>query len=558
MASAQTAQRQQDTEVARRLVSASNVPILLHVYRLNKAAQGIYRQFYGALSSSNVAFPPVALFFVQFHRCSWEQRGRMSGRLIVLSNRLADLHTPDAGGLSVALGKLLREHGGLWLGWSGLITAETNGENRVERSIDGNVEYLCVHFSQKEHDGYYKNYANGQLWPLLHQRVDLAEFDGSGELIYRAVNKRFADTLTSILDDDDIVWAHDYYFITLAEELRAAGVMNRIGFFFHTPLPPSATLAALPNHESLFSALFAYDLVGFQSHEDKENFLSYVRTYFGDQAVEGSVVTRRGRTLVDVFPLGIDVENFRAFAQSQGSQEALQRIQQEYSRRKLLIGIDPLDYAKGIPHRVRGFGEFLNRFPELRSCATLIQVAFPASDETNSCTDIQSEIESLCGALNGDIGELNWAPVRYIHRTLSREELAGLYQAAQVALVTPLRDSVSLVAKEFVAAQNPDAPGVLVLSKFTGDAEQMPAALAVNPYDKESMAYVMHRALTMSLAERQERHRALMETISRYDARWLCDRFLRALSRPDPAQQPKIKNLLSKVFRHRETDSGRF
>lgn len=174
------------------------------------------------------------------------------------------------------------------------------------------------------------------------------------------------------------------------------------------------------------------------------------------------------------------------------------------------------------------------------------------------CTDIQSEIESLCGALNGDIGELNWAPVRYIHRTLSREELAGLYQAAQVALVTPLRDGVSLVAKEFVAAQNPDAPGVLVLSKFTGDAEQMPAALAVNPYDKESMAYVMHRALTMPLAERQERHRALMETISRYDARWLCDRFLRALSRPDPAPQPKIKNLLSKVLRHRETDSGRF
>lgn len=480
----------------------------------------------------------------------------MTSRLVVISNRLADLNKPAAGGLAIALGGVLRSGGGVWLGWSGNIVPY-HDENSVACTTVGNVDFLSIDLDEGEHQGYYKNYANGTLWPLLHQRVDIAVFDSSSEKIYRSVNKRFAHALLSVLREDDVIWIHDYHLIPLAEELRAAGVINRIGFFLHTPLPPPATLSVLPNHEWLLSSLFACDLVGFQSNEDRVNFLSYVQIYFGDEAVDGSTVTRRRRTIVGSFPIGIDVDSFQAVAQSPAAQAMCAGMREEYSKRKLLIGVDRLDYSKGIPQRIRSFGEFLHSFREFRRSATLIQIASPSRDDIEAYADIQRELESLCGSINGDFGELDWMPIRYIHKTLNQDELAGLYQAAKVALVTPLRDGMNLVAKEFIAAQNPYRPGVLVLSKFAGAAEQMREALIVNPYDTESTVHAIHRALVMPLHERQERHRALLATIKRYDLHWWCKGFLHALTRPEPKHDYSIKSILKKVLNRIDADSNR-
>lgn len=473
----------------------------------------------------------------------------MAGRLIVVSNRLADFHKPAAGGLAVALSGILRHRGGVWLGWSGKIVNRGKEDAQIIRTAVGNVEYLSIDLNEEEFNGYYKGYANATLWPILHHRVDLAKFDKASEKIYRLMNARFAKVLLTEIQDDDVVWVHDYHLIPLGEELRAAGKLNKVGFFLHTPLPPSAILATLPNNSSLLSSLFSYDLIGFQSQEDKRNFLNYVEWQFGKDSVEGSKVIRRGKSVVGAFPIGIDVCEFQSIAQSKTAQAMRDGMREEYSKRQLVVGVDRLDYSKGIPHRVHSFGEFLHRFPQMQRSATLIQIASPSRGEIETYADIQRELEALCGSVNGDLGELDWMPVRYIHKTLCQEELAGLYQAAKVALVTPLRDGMNLVAKEFVAAQNPYKPGVLVLSRFAGVAEQMPEALIVNPYDTESVAYAIHRALVMPLAERQERHRALLGKIKDNDLHWWCRSFLQRLTQPE-FESRSIKSVL-KNFRAR-------
>jgi trehalose 6-phosphate synthase len=231
------------------------------------------------------------------------------------------------------------------------------------------------------------------------------------------------------------------------------------------------------------------------------------------------------------FPIGIDVEEFNALAQAPEGREMYERMRGEYSRRKLLVGVDRLDYSKGLPQRMRAFRELLTRYPETHNSATLIQIASPSREDVSAYTEILHELESLCGSINGNFGELDWMPVRYMHRTVARARLPGLYRASRVALVTPLRDGMNLVAKEFVASQNPEDPGVLVLSRFAGAAEQLPEALLVNPYDTEGTANAIHLALQMPLEERRERHSALMQTIRRFDVHWWCDSFLESLAK---------------------------
>jgi trehalose 6-phosphate synthase len=457
-------------------------------------------------------------------------------RLVVVSNRLADPRKTAAGGLAVALGDALASTGGLWFGWSGQIVengAPGEGELRLQQA--GPVTLATVDLCREDHDSYYLGYSNGVLWPVFHYRLDLADFDNGYIASYRRVNQMLARKLLPLLQDDDILWVHDYHLIPLAAELRAMGCRQKIGFFLHIPLPPPLILAAIPQHEWLLRSLFAYDLVGFQSQADTAHFERYVQTEAGAQALGGHRHRAFGRIVrAEAFPIGIDVDEFARLTHAKEAVETCQNMREEYARRRLLIGIDRLDYSKGIPHRIRAFRELLANYPENRNSATLIQIASPSRESVDAYGDIRQELEGLCGAVNGNYGELDWMPVRYIHRTVARKRVPGLCRAACVGLVTPLRDGMNLVAKEYIAAQDPADPGVLVLSRFAGAAEQLKEALLVNPYDTHGTAEVIQQALQMPREERQMRQQKLLQRIREQDVHWWRRSFLQALAEAGP------------------------
>ncbi|MGE4240305.1 alpha,alpha-trehalose-phosphate synthase (UDP-forming) [Ramlibacter sp.] len=457
----------------------------------------------------------------------------MSSRLVVVSNRVADPRKTAAGGLAVALADVLKNTGGMWFGWSGkIVEGGAPGEGELRTQQAGPVKLATVDLSREDHDAYYLGYSNGVLWPVFHYRLDLADFDTGYIAGYRRVNQLFARKLQALLKPDDIVWVHDYHLIPLAAELRALGCNHRIGFFLHIPLPPPLMLAAIPGHDWLIRALFAYDLVGFQSNADFGHFARYVESEAHAVPVDEGRWRAFGRTVqAGAFPIGLDVEEFTLLTHAPEAREMHERMKREYSRRRLLVGVDRLDYSKGLPQRLRAFRELLTKFPESRSTATLVQIASPSREDVDAYTDILHELESLCGSINGNFGDLDWMPVRYIHRTVARARLPGLYRASRVGLVTPLRDGMNLVAKEYLVAQNPEDPGVLVLSRFAGAAEQLREALLVNPYDVEGTAAAIQLALAMPLEERRERHELLMRALRQHDVHWWCDGFLAALGK---------------------------
>ncbi|TNF58130.1 MAG: trehalose-6-phosphate synthase [Burkholderiales bacterium] len=455
-------------------------------------------------------------------------------RLVVVSNRIGDPRKPSAGGLAVALGQALQSTGGLWFGWSGkVVEGGTPGEGELHLGHAGRVQLATVDLCSEDHRSYYLGYSNGVLWPVFHYRLDLADFDAGFVGGYRRVNQMFAHRLANLLRPDDIIWVHDYHLIPLAAELRAMGCRQRIGFFLHIPLPPPLILAAIPEHDWLMRSLFAYDLVGFQSQADLAHFSRYVGHEVAADVVDDHTFRAFGMTLrAQALPIGIDVDEFSALSRSRESQDMFRQMRLEYARRRLLLGVERLDYSKGLPQRLRAFRQLLQNYPENIGSATLIQIASPSRESVDAYANLRQELESLSGAINGDFGELDWMPVRYIHRNVARRRLPGLYQAARVALVTPLRDGMNLVAKEFVAVQDPGDPGVLVLSRFAGAAEQLAEALQVNPYDISRTAETMQRALQMTQPERQERHQALLRRIREQDVHWWCQGFLDALVGP--------------------------
>lgn len=454
-------------------------------------------------------------------------------RLVVVSNRVADPRKTAAGGLAVALGEVLNNSGGLWFGWSGKL-AEGDAQPQLHVHHAGPVTLATVDLNKEDYDSFYVGYSNGVLWPVFHYRLDLADFDAGYIEGYRRVNQMFAKTLLPMLQPDDIIWVHDYHLIPLAAELRALGCTQRIGYFLHIPLPPPLIMAAIPGHDWLMKGLCSYDVVGFQSQADHEHFCRYIQAEAHAQSAGEGRWRVFNRTIhAGAYPIGLDVQEFRSVTEAPEAREMYERMKREYSRRKLLVGVDRLDYSKGLPQRMRAFRELLARYPETRQSATLIQIASPSREDVSAYTDILHELESLCGSINGNYGELDWMPVRYMHRTVARARLPGLYRASRVALVTPLRDGMNLVAKEFLASQDPDDPGVLVLSRFAGAAEQLKEALLVNPYDTEGTAHAIHLALQMPLEERRERHQALFKTLQRTDVHWWCDSFLHTLGQAE-------------------------
>jgi trehalose 6-phosphate synthase len=449
-------------------------------------------------------------------------------RLVVISNRVADLRkATQTGGLAVGLADAVKERGGVWFGWSGRKLKEP-GEPKADRI--GKVTQISVALTPDDYAAYYVGYANSVLWPLFHYRLDLVDFRQEFLEGYRRVNERFAEAVLPFLKPDDIIWVHDYHLIPLAAELRRRGCRQRIGFFLHVPFPPPDLLTASSDHEWLVRCLFEYDLVGFQTRGDFGNFRRYAEEQSGAEASDDGFFKAGGRVFrAGAFPIGIDVESFAELASRASEEIAIDALRRKVLGRKQIIGVDRLDYSKGLPDRFKAFGRLLERHPEMQKKVTLLQVAPSSRQEVQSYADIKEELAGISGTINGRFADFNWTPIRYIQRNVPREKLAALFRASQVGFVTPLRDGMNLVAKEFVAAQDMEDPGVLVLSQFAGAAEEMEEALIVNPYDMDDMAENLFRALRMPAEERRERQEALLARIRGQDARAWLDGFLNAL-----------------------------
>jgi trehalose 6-phosphate synthase len=448
------------------------------------------------------------------------------GRLVVVSNRVADPAGP-AGGLAVAIGAALKGKRALWFGWSGARTDRFDGALGVRR--DGELEIVTLDLEDADVDEYYNGYANAALWPLFHSRTDLAAYDRSFSAGYERVNRRFAEALAPLLEPDDLVWVHDYHLIPLGRELRALGFTGPLGFFLHIPWPAPQLVVTLPHHRDLVAALFAYDLVGLQTGECVGAFAQYVVGEAGGVAQAGRLAAFGKRLTVAAFPVGLDTADFRKLAATPAAIRACDRMSAHGLFRSLVVGVDRLDYSKGLPERLRGFEHYLGAHPDMVRKVLYLQIAPSSRQGVEAYQALRAEVLTLAGRINAEWAEIDHAPVLCVNRNFSRAELAGVYRAARVGLVTPLRDGMNLVAKEYVAAQAPEDPGVLVLSRFAGAAEQMKDALIVNPYAREELAEALAEALAMDRLERIRRWEALMGGVARDDVIWWRDAFIAAL-----------------------------
>jgi trehalose 6-phosphate synthase len=452
-------------------------------------------------------------------------------RLVIVSNRVADLDNQvQSGGLAVALGDALRSIGGIWFGWDGNIVEEGT-PIEVKRTVQNDVTVATIPMTDRDYEEYYLGFANKVLWPVCHYRLDLVQFEPGYLEGYRRVNKGFATALAPLLRPDDLVWAHDYHLISFGAELRALGAQQRLGFFLHIPFPPPELLQAVPAHNWLVEALFQFDVIGFQTTIDLGNFRRFVSEHVGGKVFDDGRMTAYGRTVIArSFPIGIDVDDFAAAACTPEAASQIERLNRRTIVRSHIIGVDRLDYTKGLPERFKAFRKLLELHPEHGKTVTLMQIAPPTRIEVEAYANIRTELEGLSGSINGEFGDFDWTPVRYVHRSMPRDTLAALFRGSEVALVTPLRDGMNLVAKEYVAAQNEEDPGVLILSKFAGAAEELGEALIVNPYNIDDMANAMQTALRMPIEERKERHAALLRRIKTHDVGWWRKNFLDVLS----------------------------
>ncbi len=447
----------------------------------------------------------------------------MSGRLVVVSNRIP-LDGAGSGGLVVALHEALTERGGIWIGAEDVEDDEPR--QRLRHRASGAYEKLTFDLTPQDREEYYLGFCNSVLWPLCHRRTDLIDYETRYAEGYERVNARLARMLTEMLEPDDQLWIQDYHFFPLAALLRELGVENRIGFFLHIPFPNTSDLPALPRWELLVDWIAAYDLFGLQTRRDVAACLEFFRAAPDAELMLDGAVRRGAHTVrVTSFPIGIDPGAMTEAADARRAEARLRLHPQE----RLLIGVDRLDYSKGIPNRLKAMGAYLDRRAPEDPRAILLQIAPPSREKVQAYREVRDEIELLTGKINGEHSQIDWTPVRYIHKPVERELLAALFRRADLALVTSLADGMNLVAKEYVASQDPEDPGVLVLSRFAGAAEAMKEALIVNPYDISEMADAIQKGLAMTQEERRERHAALLEDVTRHDIRWWTTTFLDAL-----------------------------
>jgi trehalose 6-phosphate synthase len=438
--------------------------------------------------------------------------------LVVVSNRVArgNVNEPMTGGLAAALLPVVEKSGAIWVGSSGRVRDGAQKEPFAEIEALGAGALAMLDLPAAHYGGYYEGFANSALWPALHSRADLICASQEDYFSYREVNAFMARALLRFKKPDSAFWIQDYHFLALGAELRDLGVTQPIGFFLHTPWPARTVIEGVPHHRELIEAMLAYDLIGFQTKDDCENFLEYLSSSLGLEVEDGVVASEHGRSRIAVFPIGIDPAKFARQAAKAVSHPDVSRLRRSLNGEKLAIGVDRLDYSKGLVNRINAFDQMWTLQPALKRTVTLLQIATLSRGAIEAYGNLQSELAQLVGDVNGRHGEVDWTPIRYLNKGFSQTVLAGLYRAAQVGVVTPLHDGMNLVAKEYVAAQNPADPGVLVLSKFAGAANELDTALLVNPHDIDGMARAIATALSMPLLERRMRWEAMMARLHRH------------------------------------------
>jgi trehalose 6-phosphate synthase len=469
----------------------------------------------------------------------------LSRRLVVVSNRLPVVLAsrngrwtlkPGSGGLVSALAPVLSHRGGVWVGWPGL-PLEEGGDWEIVLAGDyreRGYDLIPVQLTDDEVHGFYEGFANGILWPLFHDMVGRCDFEPAHWYTYLRVNRKFAACVRAHSRPDDFVWVQDYQLIHVAQLVRElAGPWPRLGFFLHIPFPPLDIFLRLPWRSQILNALLAYDVLGFQTARDSRNFLDCLRALAPEIEIkEGNGIARAvigGRTVpIGAFPIRIDADAFEESARSAEVMQRMQDLRRKIGPAQLVLGIDRLDYTKGLPERLEAFGSALRRYPELREKVILFQYVVPSREGVAAYQALKARVERLVGEINGEFSTAGWVPVQYHYRSLSRRDLVAFYRMARVCLVASLKDGMNLVAKEFCACQV-DGGGVLVLSEFAGAAAQLQGgALLVNPHDIEGMADALHRAFTMSPEERRRRMDTMRRVVSEEDIFWWVDSYLKA------------------------------
>jgi trehalose 6-phosphate synthase len=476
--------------------------------------------------------------------------------LVVVSNRVArgKANEPMTGGLAAALLPVVENSGAIWVGSSGRVRDGTQKEPFAEIEALGSGALAMLDLPAAHYGGYYEGFANSALWPALHSRTDLILASQEDYLSYREVNAFMARALLRFRKPDAAFWIQDYHFLALAAELRDLGVTEPVGFFLHTPWPARGIMETVPHHRELIEAMLACDLIGFQTKGDCENFLACVETDLGLAVRDGVVRSRYGETRIAVFPIGIDPDKFAQQAAKAMSHPDVSRLRRSLNGEKLAIGVDRLDYSKGLVNRINAFDRMWTAQPSLARTVSLLQIATPSRGGIEAYGNLQNELAKLVSDVNGRHGEVDWTPIRYLNKGFGQTVLAGLYRTAQVGVVTPLHDGMNLVAKEYVAAQNPADPGVLVLSKFAGAANELDAALLVNPNDIDAMARTIATAVSMPLTERRLRWEAMMARLrGNTIQQWFADfvealqdtRVSGAIETPEPPQPAALRSLRS-------------
>jgi len=460
-------------------------------------------------------------------------------RLVVISNRVAVPKARGAagaqGGLAGALNAALKDKGGIWFGWSGQECQTFTGALNVQKSDEG-VTTATIDLEPHDVEEYYNGYANSTLWPLFHYRIDLTEYEREYAKGYERVNEQFADAVQPLISEGDQIWVHDYHLMPLAGGLRERGVKNTLGFFLHIPWPATNLFVSLPYHERLVRSLLRYDLIGFQTQQWLDSFRHYCTKELGLEVSEetGFIRVDGRKVMTRAYPIGIDYDHFVAQGETGDSRQAAQRLLSSTRRRTAMLGVDRLDYSKGLPERIDGIGRFYDNHPDRVRDLVYIQIAPPSREDVGSYQKIRTMLEQKTGQINGARSEVDIVPIRYVNRGYSQAELFGFYRAAKIGLVTPLRDGMNLVAKEYIAAQDPDDPGVLILSRFAGAAAQLDCggegALLVNPHSADDVAHNIRLALDMSSEERKARWEKQIVTVREDNVHRWTDTFLADLA----------------------------
>jgi len=451
-------------------------------------------------------------------------------RLVAVSNRVTvPKRLVAAGGLAVGVLAAMKSRGGLWFGWSGELTAaEPRAATVTERQ---EVSFATIDLPRDDFDPYYGGYCNGTLWPLFHYFVGAMNYAEAQHAAYGRVNSLFAERLQPLLRTDDVVWVHDYHLIPLGRELRARGACQPLGFFLHIPFPHVEALRALPRYEALVRDLLAYDLVGFQTERDLVCFRSAVTEVLGAAALlpDGRVRVGTRHVRLGVFPIGVDVDAIQREALHSQSSDTVRRMIRGLHGRPCVIGVDRLDYSKGLVDRFLAYEQYMATRPESHNRIAFLQIAPLSRADLRAYTEIRHSLEQTAGRINGRFAEPDWTPIRYLNRNYSHEGLRGFMRTGRVGVVTPVRDGMNLVAKEYLAAQDPDDPGVLVLSTLAGAAAELPDALLVNPRDVRALADAIDQAFKMPRDERRERHARMLEVLRHNDIHAWHTRFVEQL-----------------------------